>query len=205
MTQSQNSHLTPYMEEEKDTVEKIKKGFASVLENKPYTKIRMGEVAEASNISRQTIYRYFHSKEEILRSINDDLFDEFYERTEDMLGNFEGDYPQRVCEIVYEVVAERAQPAMALMATDASDIIYNQVRRYMKRVLGKVVRSQNIEIKDPEYLELVVDHISGAGYHVLKRWALGGMKYSPAQMARITAQILNVELLTLVNPSPDLK
>ena len=200
MTQSQICKPTQLVNEESDTVERIKNGFTRLLEVKPYTKIRMGEVAEESNISRQTIYRYFHSKEEILRCINDDLFDEFYERSEELLENFDGTVAIKICEIVYEVVGEKATPTLALLSTDAAEIIYNQVRRYMKRVLGKVIRSNGIEVKDPEYFELIVDHISGSSYHLLKGWVLGGMKYEPNQMAKISAQMLNENLLEIINP-----
>lgn len=61
------------------TKEIIKCTLLNLLKEKDYCDIQMKEIAEAANVGRRTLYRYFQTKDDIVRFIADSLMDEFAE------------------------------------------------------------------------------------------------------------------------------
>lgn len=59
------------------TREIIKCTLLNLLKEKDYSEIQMKEIAEAANVGRRTLYRYFQTKDDIVRFIADSLMDEF--------------------------------------------------------------------------------------------------------------------------------
>lgn len=55
----------------------IREGMISLLEEKEYSDIQMKEIAQRSNVSRRTLYRYFDNKESIIKYIAESLMDHF--------------------------------------------------------------------------------------------------------------------------------
>lgn len=58
-----------------ETLNCIRAGMLSLLQEKDYSNIQMKEIAERSNIGRRTLYRYFENKELILKYIAESLMD----------------------------------------------------------------------------------------------------------------------------------
>lgn len=59
------------------TLQCIRESMLSLLKEKEYSKIRMNEIAENAYIGRKTLYRYFDSKEQIIKYIAESLMDRF--------------------------------------------------------------------------------------------------------------------------------
>lgn len=57
----------------------IRQGMISLLKEKGYSDIQMKEIAQRSNVSRRTLYRYFDNKESIVKYIAESLMDNFAE------------------------------------------------------------------------------------------------------------------------------
>ncbi len=53
----------------------IKDSFLKLLENKNYNDITIQDILNESNIARSTFYMHFESKEDILSSITEDIFE----------------------------------------------------------------------------------------------------------------------------------
>lgn len=65
-----------------ETKKSIREGLISLLYEKEYNEIHMKEIAQRSNIGRRTLYRYFNSKEDILKYTAESLLDHFAEEIE---------------------------------------------------------------------------------------------------------------------------
>lgn len=59
------------------TKEIIKYTLLMLLKERDYSEIQMKEIAEIANVGRRTLYRYFQTKDDIVRFIADSLMDEF--------------------------------------------------------------------------------------------------------------------------------
>ena len=59
------------------TKELIRNTLQKLLEQKEYTEISMKEIAQSANVGRRTLYRYFGTKDDIVRFMADSVMDEF--------------------------------------------------------------------------------------------------------------------------------
>ncbi len=60
-----------------ETLNCIRTGMLTLLQEKDYSSIQMKEIAERSNVGRRTLYQYFENKEMILKYIAESLMDRF--------------------------------------------------------------------------------------------------------------------------------
>lgn len=188
-----------YHNEELPVEDRIKSAFLDVLVRTPFDKIRMAEVAKMAGTSRQNIYRYFSSKEEIFRAAVDDLFDEFYDKAVPFLRDAETDFSYFFVFLVYSEVQKHNHVFLSMMRSGAGDILQQQMRRYYRRFVGKIVREAKVEVKNVETLDYLGDIAVGSTFELLKRWLGNGMKESPQQMARMHTHFFNGKLSDLLN------
>ena len=62
---------------EGQTIGSIRESMLSLLSEKEYSKIQMKEIAERAHVGRKTLYRYFDSKEKIVKYVAESLMDRF--------------------------------------------------------------------------------------------------------------------------------
>lgn len=189
---------------EHQTISRIKTAFIALLGAQSYSQVRMNEVAEKANTSRQNLYRYYRSKEEILRSIMEDVIDDFLGKASPHLKAFDKDFAYAVNYLAYQVVLENKASFDVVMNCGADDLVFSELRRLFVRILGNIIRTQQIEIRDQDHFELVMDLIVGGTYHVLKRWHALGMKQTPDEMAKLHSHFFNAQLVDLIR-KPELK
>jgi len=181
--------------------DRIKVSFLDVLGRTDFNKIRMAEVAKIAGTSRQNIYRYFSSKEEIFQAAVDDLFDDFYEKATPFLMDAETDFSYFFIFLVYSEVQKHSDVFLSMMRSGADDILRQQMRRYYRRFVGKIIRAANIEVKEIDMLDYIGDIAVGSTFELLKRWVNTGMKESPQQMARIHSHFFNGKLIDIISMS----
>ncbi len=89
------------------TRQAIYDGFAKALNNVSYDEMKIEDILKASNISRSTFYAHFKSKEEVLSSINENIFDHVFshslkeEATHDFSKSSIFDYNHLLTHILY--------------------------------------------------------------------------------------------------------
>lgn len=179
--------------------DRIKVSFLDVLGRTDFNKIRMAEVAKMAGTSRQNIYRYYSSKEEIFQAAVDDLFDDFYEKATPFLMDAETDFSYFFIFLVYSEVQKHSDVFLSMMRSEADEILRQQMRRYYRRFVGKIIRAANIEVKEIDMLDYIGDIAVGSTYELLKRWVNTGMKESPQQMARIHSHFFNGKLIDILS------
>lgn len=194
-------NMSTYHNQDMGVEDRIKAAFLDVLVRTPFTKIRMAEVAKMAGTSRQNIYRYFSSKEEIFRAAVDDLFDEFYDKATPFLCDAESDFSYFFIYLVYSEVQKHSDVFLSMMRSEADEVLRQQMRRYYRRFVGKIVRDSNVEVTNIETLDYVGDLIVGSTYELMKRWVNTGMKESPQQMARTHSHFFNGKIVDLIGVS----
>lgn len=181
-----------------ETSERIRAALLGVLREKPWDKVRMSELARLSGTSRQNLYRYYHSREEILRAVFDDMFEEFYETAEPYLKEFDSDLAYTVNLLAYTVTWNHREDFVTLAGCEADALLVQLLKQYFQRLIGALLRYRGIRPANTEQLEVITDLLSGGTFQALKRWALGGMKQTPEEMARIHAGFFNADIIRLI-------
>ena len=62
-----------------DVNEKIRSAFLSLLSEKSYSKVTFKEVASVTGMTRQNLYYYYESKENVLEDVIEEFFDRLYQ------------------------------------------------------------------------------------------------------------------------------
>ena len=68
--------------------------LATLMEEKPYKNIKVSEITDQALVARPTFYLHFKTKDELLLSVIDEFFTQFFEDFDEFLdgfpNNFEG-------------------------------------------------------------------------------------------------------------------
>ena len=75
-----------------DKLDALMSALATLCQAEPYEKISVGDIAKEAGIARQTFYAYAPSKDELLLSIIDDVFEEFFEKVSPVIINMDEIY-----------------------------------------------------------------------------------------------------------------
>jgi AcrR family transcriptional regulator len=185
-------------QQDTETSARIRSALLALLREKPWDKVRMSELARLSGTSRQNLYRYYHSRGEILRAVFDEMFEEFYETAEPYLKNFDSDIAYTVNLLAYTVTWNHREDFITLAGCGADPLLVQLLKQYFQRLIGALLRYRGIRPTNPEQLEVITDLLAGGTFQALKRWALRGMQQRPEEMARIHAGFFNADILRLI-------
>ena len=178
--------------------EVIKNDFLRLLNEKSYSQLSMKGLAELSGMSRQNLYRYYSSKDEILEEILQDSFDKISTSLEVVSKEMTPEMWSLFVQRCYEIIFQHRYQVSSLLSGGADKLVYRYTKSFVVRLLGHMARINNIVIKDPEFFDLIVHHLTGSSFHVIKAWAKGGMSVPVEQMAKIHYRLVDEAILDLI-------
>lgn len=187
------------MTQEEETRHLILTQFVALAAQQGYRNVRMAEIAQASGMSRQNLYRYFSSREELYRAAMDELFDHFWLLAEPHIEEFDDRLALHVNYLAITVASSHPEILRILADPELHDLNLSLMRRYFARVIGALVRHKGINSINRDYVDVMVAMVAGASLAALRQWVEGGMRVPVEDMARLSSHILNgraLELLT---------
>jgi AcrR family transcriptional regulator len=186
------------MNDTPDIAQRCQHAFLSLLEQQTFSAMRMADVAKLANTSRPTLYRHFHSKEQLFRASVDELFDQFYDQAEPYLEQFEDSLSLVVNFLASSVAFQQRALIQTLLSSGADDLFISQLRKYFARLLGTLLRQKEIKPIRQSDVDIITSMLAGACFYCLKEWENNGMQQSPKQMAKVLAHLFNGQLLSLI-------
>lgn len=172
------------------TAQRIKDEFVEMLSIRAYSEIRVKDLANAMGMTRQNFYRYYSSKEEILSELIEDSLTPLVEGIEDKSPNLDNQVWGILINIALSTFKENKTSTLAIMKSDADDLVYKYARAFIARSLGHLARVNHMVITDHDYFSLLVSHFCGAVFHTVKDWCDKDMRVpleDVSQMLHITA------------------
>lgn len=191
------------MTDPSDITQRCQSAFLSLLEQQPFNALRMADVAKLAGTSRPTLYRHFHSKEQLFRASVDGLFDQFYDQAEPYLEQFEDSLSLVVNFLASSVAFQQRALIQTLLSSGADNLFMSQLRKYFARLLGTLLRQKNIKPLRQSDIDIITAMLAGACFYCLKEWERNGMQQPPKQMAKLLAHLFNGQLLSLIEPDPN--
>lgn len=182
---------------------RCQQALVGLLQNQPYASVRMADIAAAADTSRPTLYRYYHSKEQLFRAVVDSLFEQFYDQAEPYLTQFEESLTLVVNYLASSVAYQHRDLIRTLLDSGADDIFVSQMRKYFARLLGTLLRQKPEQKFRNQDIDLVTALLAGACFAALKEWHHNGMQQSPRQMAKVLAHLFNAQLLELLESTDE--
>lgn len=179
--------------------QRILDAAVEVIAERGYFNSPVSAIAKRAGVADGTIYLYFKSKDDVLRTAIDTTFAKFYEKVEERFATLKG--PQEQLEYIAEVHLESAQvnrSVAILMQTEMrqsakfiAEFSHHHLVKYIQVVREVVRRGQQEGIFRADVSDGVVAHcMFGAIDELLSSAVFTGRTYDAKQTARQVMDVL---------------
>lgn len=169
----------------------------SLLEEMPYRKISVAHLAERSGVARPTFYLHYKSKDDLLLSYLEVMFEGFYHEVESYFTE-RSDADPVIATIMFKQWSENAEAAKLLVQEDIEPIMLAAFKQYVESIVERFIAAHDLPISNSTMLPYVVDFMAGASYMVITRWIREGMEQSPEELGDIYATLVRPGLLAVL-------
>jgi AcrR family transcriptional regulator len=172
---------------------RIESAALKLFANKPFSAVRLDEIAAEANASLQTIYRYYGDKSGLLEVCMDDWLGQLARRMLDHLQGIES-YKERLRKVFWVVIDffERNPQVISMMANAVTPAIWQQNATFRQRALTRELlqmfsqgRAQGI-LTDEVSEALLLDYFYGVLFRIV-----------PMNLARGRPESLSAQANTL--------
>ena len=158
------------------------------LTEEPYEKISVSELLKRSGVSRSAFYAHFKGKDDVLKSVAEDIFDHVFspskrkETGHDFSTSSNYDYKRLIAHIFYHFYEER-DLLSAIFRSSASEPFSNILKRHSSPFLEAAIRSRAF-YKEGVPLGMQTHQLTESFASLLRHWVLRGCEASPEEMAQ---------------------
>ena len=164
----------------------ILSAFTALLSEKPYNKITVQEIIDTANVGRTTFYAHFETKDDLLRTLCEELFGHIIDSAMDCTHTHglytDGSAPESVFCHLLQHLQENDNNILGLLSCQSSEIFL----RYFKNSLNDLVRSQFFGQRQATNSRIpqdfLINHISGSFVEMVLWWINGKMKQAPEEL-----------------------
>lgn len=160
--------------------------FSMLLAEKNYNRITVQEIIDAANVGRTTFYSHFETKDDLLKTLCEELFNHIIRSEIDCThthGYYSyGDAPESTFCHLLQHLQQNDKNIIRLLSCESSEIFL----RYFKKSLNNLVRSQFVNQgwkTNPDIpQDFIINHISSSFVEMVQWWIQGNMKQTPAEL-----------------------
>lgn len=126
-----------------DTGEQIRDAYISLMENKPYDRIRVREIAETAHIQRSTFYQYYDNTNDLITSLEKELLESmvFYKEEAFDIGKSE---PLDSVRDWFEWCMEKRRYLLALMGENGDPYFEEKFKNRICADINRMMDSEGI-------------------------------------------------------------
>ncbi len=165
------------------TRKSLQNALIELLKEKPYEEISITEIAIRAEVSRPAFYLHFASKEDLLISHVDTIFDEFYKEAKKTIEQ-DHTYPKENAVILFQYWERYADILRLIVQAGDPAILIERLREYV----GVLARHESPTKKpdlDPRMQEYLIGFVAGGAYMLLTQWIREDMPFSAKEMGKL--------------------
>jgi len=158
------------------TKKAIKDAFYELISKYDYSKISIQDIIDKANIGRSTFYDHFETKDELLNSMCNDLFEHIFNhdlKEESHCFMESSTLKEKIIHIMYHLL-ERKEAIKGILKSDASNTFINYFTKYIDKV--------SLDLK-PNYNgvpnDFVKHHVTLSIIEMIKYWVKNDFKEDP--------------------------
>lgn len=166
------------------TLRMIDEAMVSLLEQKPISEISVTELCERADINRNTFYDHYNSCADVLEHLEQKLFEKLSNAFSVQTNSVDS------TEIVLKVFSNEKRLSKVLLSDHAGTRFSNSIIRAAQ---GRniALASRNASRLSPAYRMMLSDFSIAGGAAIIRRWARGGMKEPPEDVAKFIRLVSN--------------
>ncbi|MEM7537792.1 MAG: TetR/AcrR family transcriptional regulator [Chloroflexota bacterium] len=175
----------------------LQDALIQLLRQKPLAKIQIKEIVDVADVSRPTFYHHFETKEELLFSHMDDVFEEIRRAVfVDMADGDTVDFLQLLITSFkqWQLHSEALQWVLQVENKDLLIAVLHTHIETLRHEYEKVVPSVTIQ---PQFGAYAGHFISGGLYMLLKSWIDNGLQESAETMGTLAYLLISSELFQM--------
>jgi AcrR family transcriptional regulator len=169
----------------------LQDALLALMAEKPFRKIHVSEITERAGLARPTFYLHFRSREDLLLSHMDKIFERYMEEIEPFLPQ---DDSGQLAAILFEQLQSNSTLVRLISQSEdeITHLIMERLQEYIRAVFGAFpVEGARREL--PAHIgDFSLASLTGATYALVLQWVRADMPYSPDVMGKI--------LMSLVRP-----
>ena len=166
--------------------------FTALLTEKHYNQITVQNIIDRANVGRTTFYAHFETKDDLLKSLCEELFGHILSRVSDAShthGLCAGAPHSMFCHLLQHL-QENSRNILGLLSCESSEIFLT----YFRESLSELVRKQLVFRKDESESaiprEFLINHITGSFVEMVFWWIRGHMKETPEELDRYFSAVI---------------
>jgi len=167
----------------------IKESFIALLERKDISQITIKEICENADVNRATFYAHYTDQYDLMRKIQDELFDNVGMYLSDYTHDEVPAVPVDNVERIFEYIKENAR-LCKLLLSERGDIHFQKrvMTLVYEKSISELVKNGAISKEDADYVyAFTLTGCIGA----IQKWLNDDMKKSPRFMAEMLVKLTN--------------
>jgi AcrR family transcriptional regulator len=175
----------------------LQDALIGLMKEKPFRDIQITELTARAQVSRPAFYLHFRSKEDLLLSHVDGIFDAFHAEVsrEITRGNIDR---KRFSLMLFQYWERYAETLRMVIQAENPDILLERLKEYVGVIRKEVAAKTRKGAIDPRLEEYIVGYAAGGAYMLLTQWISNKMPFSAEQMGLLfydlTAPCENIKL-----------
>ena len=158
----------------------LKESLLALMKEKPIAKITPSEICRHANMNRNTFYAHYGSPEALLKSIEDELYEQVRHSIErSLISGSISALLTEICQAIYD-----HRDLCAVLFSEYGD------KDFLRLIIDLAYEQTIAEWKsagmrsDSEQAEMLYCHSANGGVAVIQKWIMEGMKKSPQEIAQ---------------------
>ncbi len=158
----------------------IYEGLLECLKKKPFQKITIRDIQEASGVGRATFYRHFDSLADVLSAKCDQMFAELSRKLDEKYPNGTKEaFPPEYMQLVLSYLYDHWEIVETIVSVGRRDILYNSMLDYAK----KRTKVYAPEMEESSTRFILISHIRvGILDSIINLWLEEGRKSRPEEL-----------------------
>lgn len=171
----------------KRTKNAIYNAFTELLLKEKYSKITIQEIIDLADIGRSTFYSHFETKDELLKSMCTDMFDEMHSNN---LTLSSGNPHSMITDILYHI-KENEKIIKGVFVSESGELFMNYFKAYFNSQIEQHLLASYDERVTDIPKDFLINHISGSFLEMVKWWVSGNMKHTPEELSSYFISVIS--------------
>lgn len=184
----------------KKTKISIYNAFTELLLNEKYSKITIQQITDLADIGRSTFYSHFETKDELLKSICTDIFNEMHFKN----NTLESSSPDCMIADILHHIKENKKIIKGVFLSESGEMLMDYFKDYFSNQIEEHFFNSYDASLTGIPKDFLINHICGSFFEMVKWWVLGNMKQSPEELARYFIFVIS-PIVMKINAADNIK
>ena len=177
----------------KKTNDAIYNAFTELLLKEKYSKITIQEIIDLADIGRSTFYSHFETKDELLKSMCTDMFDEIHSNNSTLSsGN-----PHFMIIGILNHIKENEKIIKGVFLSESGELFMKYFKDYFSNQIEQYFLVSYDEMVTNIPKDFLINHIYGSFLEMVKWWVSGNMKQTPEKIARYFLSVISPDAMKI--------